>query len=113
MSARGPAECGRECGRTPASLISGTAQTREETHHDAFTLLSLLAGKQNQPSGKGFHCLAALLLWGPGLSLSPSPENRKEMESCCALEVSASTSTCINFIYYTNKTFTKHNMKGM
>lgn len=29
------------------------------------------------------------------------------------LDVSASTSTCINFIYYTNKTFTKHNIKSM
>lgn len=29
------------------------------------------------------------------------------------LDVSASTSTCMNFIYYTNKTFTKHNIKSM
>lgn len=35
------------------------------------------------------------------------------MESHRVLDLSASTSTCINFIYYTNKTFTKHNMKGM
>lgn len=88
-------------GREHRGLIPYKAEIQEETQHRVFMTLSLPTERQEG------DCTGHR---GPEPPLS---ERGKEMESHRVLDLSASTSTCINFIYYTNKTFTKHNMKGM